>query len=387
MAHQNKNTFASIVTPPGLGGISVITLHGPAVDKIINTIFVPSVKKNRDGGDLRLGHIVCREESIDEVLLCRRSGRYEINIHGGPVVARKVLEVLSDAGAEIRMATPPCIFKPSHPHWNNPTVGTEMLAMLPEARGPAAVKLLSCQWSAGLSSLARNTLETCEKNKKESAENLRRAARRSTQATSLVRGPEIVIAGPPNTGKSTLANSLTGKEACIVTDIAGTTRDWVRETALVGDVEVWITDTAGIWDPDSHVDTEAVRRAAEKISQADLVILLKSVDSPDDIEKRIPPVKYLRVASKCDLGRPEGQFDVFISVAKPEGLRSLSDAILRSLNIADFNLEQPAAFTDRQVRLLEQAAECLDGDDSEKARTLLKNLLGNEDLSFPVFIE
>lgn len=368
-------TIVSIVTPSGLGGISVISLVGLKADEIIRKVFVPAasadqiVQKNHT---LRLGHLRDTDGYIDEILLCRRDGRYEINIHGGPVVARRALETLAEAGAAVT-SSETTIFNPSHPIWNNPAIGSEMLEAIPQTRSPAAISMISHQWSEGLSGLARNMLEICQRGHIVIREPLQDAARRLDLMKLLMRGPEIVIAGKPNVGKSSLVNELTGGDRCIVTDIAGTTRDWIREFALIGDIGVWITDTAGLWDPEGHIDIEAVRRASEKIEEADLVVLLNSTDSKGEIEDRLPPREYLTVASKTDKGMPDGNYDLAISVSKKTGLQELRDAILERLGLTNLDLNTAAAFTARQSQLLHQCGE--EFNNPQRAEQILSELL------------
>ena len=91
---------------------------------------------------------------------------------------------------------------------------------------------------------------------------LRRAAGRLALIRRLLEPAEVVLAGPPNVGKSTLANALIGRQVSLVHDQAGTTRDWVRHLAVLCGVPVHVTDTAGLWDAPAGVDAQAVGRAA-----------------------------------------------------------------------------------------------------------------------------
>lgn len=102
-------------------------------------------------------------------------------------------------------------------------------------------------------------------------DDLLRAAR---QGQRLRDGLHAVIIGPPNAGKSSLLNALAGAERAIVTDIAGTTRDLLREQIMVDGVELTLVDTAGLRHTDDRVEAEGVRRARAEIDKADLVLIV-----------------------------------------------------------------------------------------------------------------
>ncbi|MHC4986687.1 MAG: GTPase, partial [Planctomycetota bacterium] len=232
------------------------------------------------------------------------------------------------------------------------------------------VAAISQQWSAGLSELA------CDPNA--TADAFRSAAGRFDVMRKLLSPPEVVLVGPPNVGKSTLANALVGRATSIVHETPGTTRDWVREQALLEGVPIWLTDTAGLFEfpDDPHgIDTEAVRRARSRAEQADLVLLLSAGDEPTDTPDWLHAKNILRVAAKCDLATPTGEFDVAVSAETGEGLDKLSRAILVALDLADINPAAPAAFTQLQADLLVAAAGALDAGDTSEARQQLQALL------------
>lgn len=102
------------------------------------------------------------------------------------------------------------------------------------------------------------------------------------QGTLLRDGIQIVIAGKPNAGKSSLLNCLSGNESAIVTDIPGTTRDVLRERILIDGIPLHIIDTAGLRESDDVVEQEGVRRAIEEIKKADRILLV--VDSEQEPE-------------------------------------------------------------------------------------------------------
>ena len=359
----------------------MLALRGPAVNTILAEAFRPCRDDQRlADGSLQLGQVVDGPRVIDQAIVARRGDLAEINIHGGPAAATAVLHRLGGLGAVIVPAgsgETPC-FGQAHPAWHNPAIGEEMLDALPHAASPRVAAALTQQWSAGLSELAHRVLCSVSDS---SATELRTAATRRATMQRLLCPTEVVLAGPPNAGKSTLANALLGRPASIVHGRAGTTRDWVREQALLRGLPIWLTDTAGLWETPDAIDAEAVRRTRQRIAAADLVLLLEAGQMkalPDWLNEvcRQGKPRVLRVATKIDIAPAPPNADTAVSVLTEQGLDRLLLRILEALGLGDFDATSPAAFTDRQATLLNKAADALDADQIEQARMHLRKLLG-----------
>ncbi len=396
--------IARLQTPPGRGGIAVIALTGADCEAVLGRVFRPMKSHAAPPSEstphdaIQLGKVIDADgEAIDEAVVARSwSGAIEINIHGGPVVARAVMRRLAEAGATVAEAQPAATesFQLAHPRWNNPAIGEEMLAALPAAESQLVLAVITQQWSVGLSQLARSDAP--------SADALRAAAGRLERTARLLDPPEVVLVGPPNVGKSALANELVGRAVSIVHDTAGTTRDWVRAMALFDGVPVWLTDTAGLFDPpaeaDTHdIDAQSVARARNRAERADLVLLL-SAGEPTPAPDWLHAKRLLRVAAKCDLinrdrphfwtspsartGQecPQNGVCPYFSVSSTtgEGLDELRAAVLSALDLADIDPAVPAAFTERQADLLNLAADATDADKLDFAERQLEVLLRGE---------
>lgn len=306
-------------------------------------------------GTLRLGDLVSNGEPVDEALLWLGESAAELHIHGGPAVVSEARELLRRHGVRIVSPsdTPPSL-PAAHPRWNNPAIGAELHTALPAAATATVAAALSHQWSAGISELAdRSDVSPAE---------LRSAADGLAVMQRLLCPAEVVLVGPPNAGKSTLANALIGRDVSIVHDTPGTTRDWVREQANLRGLPVWLTDTAGLWNAPDDLDAQAVARARHRAADADLVVLAEA-DQPltprstGNLPDWLTGTAVLRVASKTDVHPPADPAAVPVSAATGDGLNTLSAAILDALGLGDFEPTVPRAFTRRQADILRRGAD------------------------------
>jgi tRNA modification GTPase len=144
-------------------------------------------------------------------------------------------------------------------------------------------------------------------------------------------GLTVVLAGPPNAGKSTLLNALARREVAIVSPIAGTTRDAIEVHCDLGGLPVVIVDTAGLRDSADAIEREGVARARARAGNADLVLWLV----PPEGEGGEPPQarRLLTVATKADLNRARGDADLAVSAATGEGLPELISRLEREAEV------------------------------------------------------
>ena len=144
-------------------------------------------------------------------------------------------------------------------------------------------------------------------------------------------GVDVVIAGEPNVGKSSLLNALVGENRAIVTDVAGTTRDTVTARAEVGGVMLNLTDTAGLRDSDDLVESIGVERALKAIEGADVVVYVLDGTKNTTPEDIVTSGKVIYVYNKCDKDgfsvKTEGDNVFKVSAMKGIGIDSLASAI------------------------------------------------------------
>lgn len=225
------------------------------------------------------------------------------------------------------------------------------------------------------------------------------------QGQRLTDGLYVVIAGPPNAGKSSLMNALAGNDRAIVTPVPGTTRDVLRESLLIEGVPVTLVDTAGLRDSPDVVEAEGIRRAKVEFERADLALLLIGADQAPDFDalaQSIPAgIPLLKIRSKTDLpNRTPVSVDLEISCSTGIGLSELKARILANTELSDGSggsFSARARHTDALVRVQQQLEHAmaqrefgleLSAEELRLAQRALSEITGdfsNEDLLGQIF--
>ena len=163
---------------------------------------------------------------------------------------------------------------------------------------------------------------------------------KAQQGQLLNKGVVIAIVGQPNVGKSSLLNLFTRNETAIVSDIAGTTRDIVKENIHIQGIPVTIIDTAGIHITEDKIEQEGIKRAKEILQQAD--IILQVIDSSRDVELQIENLQDLPfnrrkiiIYNKSDIGKVEKDLadnEVILSAKTQSGFEKLEEKVIHMLS-------------------------------------------------------
>ncbi|MBT8132220.1 MAG: tRNA uridine-5-carboxymethylaminomethyl(34) synthesis GTPase MnmE [Gammaproteobacteria bacterium] len=178
-------------------------------------------------------------------------------------------------------------------------------------------------------------------------------------------GLRIVIVGKPNAGKSSLLNLLSGQDAAIVTEVAGTTRDIIREQISIAGMTVELVDTAGLRNDPDRIEAEGIRRAKEALLSADAVLWVQDVtDSANDttnaeIPAGVPTITVRNKTDLCDpssLGPVDNVHTINFSATTGEGMQSLQRAIAAMAGFEDFG-EGALTARQRHVNAIEEAAQ------------------------------
>jgi len=382
-----EDTIAAIATPPGTGSIGIIRVSGPRSRDIASLIFRPSNKtEGFNSHRLYHGDIISPDTGrvIDEVLISfmMKPHSYtgedilEINCHGSTFILQSVLSLVIKAGA--RLAEPGEFTKRAFLNNRIDLSQAEAVAETIMAQTDRALDLAVSHLKGDLAGKIETVriaiidilaiLETSIDFSDEDVEvgNPPSAARdieaiigdltelASTYGEGKIYrdGINAVIAGRPNVGKSSLLNRLLGEKRAIVTAMPGTTRDFIEETIPIKGVPVRLTDTAGIREPQNIIEKEGVNLVWEKLSQADVVIVV--IDGSErltreDIEiiEKCKAKKFFLVINKADLPHvidkkelaslaPDVMPPIWISAKHGEGIPALKDAIHSlALNGAD----------------------------------------------------
>lgn len=358
---NNPDTIAAVATPPGRGGVGIIRISGTLVPElaanILGSLPAPRQASHRlfkaaDGSALDDGialYFPAPHSFTGEDVL-------ELQGHGGTVVLDMLLKRCVGLGA--RLARPGEFSERAFLNDKLDLAQAEAIADLidsgSEQAARSALRSLQGEFSESVNTLLTGLIELrvyveaaldfpdeeidfladteVTRRLEDIKQHLQTIFQKARQGSLLRDGMHLVIVGRPNAGKSSLLNALAGQETAIVTDIAGTTRDVLRERINLDGMPLHIVDTAGLRDSDDPVEKIGIERAWKEIERADLILLLVDDtrhDEPEnaDILTRLPPhLPRITVHNKIDLsGKQPGKQGehIYISAKHAQGIEAL----------------------------------------------------------------
>jgi len=385
--------FAAVITGKGTSAIATIQLFGENADAALKKIFVPKTRKTApfQPGQILLGTITDGSRAIDHVTIgCETPNTFAINCHGNPIIIADIMKLLQKNGVKLLTAQQ-LLTKTLTAQKRFNTIEIEAKIAQLNAKTIEGTKILENQIDIGLSKKVQNWLNNIKSiTLDEIKADVRQILNTSQAAKLIIYGCTVAIVGPPNTGKSTLLNCLAGRQKAIVTDIKGTTRDWVSAQCKISPLSLTLIDTAGLDEeleatPKNIVEKKSQQKSAEFLDQADLLLLvLDNSQGKDQLNeslfKKTAGKKILTVLNKSDL--PVG-FDpaqlpnalkntVLISAKLETGIENLLNKIRQICGAADFEFNSAVCFTARQEKLLKQL---LDAKSKRKTLSIITELL------------
>ncbi len=383
------NARACLTTAKGTAAIASILIEGPDAPAILAKIFKSATAKKPDfkPGDVRVGHITDNNQIVDHVVVaCNAPDSFEICCHGNPLIVEAIMRLLATGGAQLVTAEEIVTEKFAAESEN--AIAAESKLQQLKAATVEGVRIIAHQANAGLAQTARNWLSDLDSlNLEQIARECQEILTRSQTAKLIIDGCKAVIAGPPNSGKSTLLNCLAGRQKAIVTDIAGTTRDWVSAACRIGPLVVEFIDTAGLdvtLTPTDSIDRQAQKKTSELLSDCDLILFVIDASKPQPIQPIQTDKPLIAVLNKSDLptaiSDKNTTFDatnmVPISAKTGNGIDELTDRIQTVLGVSNFDPTLPVCFTQRQELLLERLAA---PNRTEQPEKLMMELLFGSD--------
>ena len=380
---EREDTIIALATPQGVGAIAVIRISGKDAIRVCNEVFFGKNLEEQPSHTIHLGTIRNGEKIIDEVLVSlfigprsfTKENVVEISTHGSSYIVNQVLKLFVRNG--IRLAKPGEFTQRAFLNGQFDLAQAEAVADLihsdSESSHQAALNQMRGGFSSEIQELRNKLIHFASMIELEldfseedvefvSREGLRQLVERILRLVEelilsfdlgnvIKNGVPTVIAGKPNAGKSTLLNALLNEEKAIVSDIAGTTRDFIEDELSLGGVIFRFIDTAGLRETTDTIEAIGVSRTQEKMRTASLILYLFDLSDTDLVEVHRDlnklenlGVPYLKVGNKLDTAKGnivkelQAKYPdmLFISAGNKENLELLKVRILELVNLDKF---------------------------------------------------
>ncbi len=362
------NTIAAVMTGKGTGAISTIQIHGGKAESVIEKIFRPAGNKKAafKASSIVVGTIYDGDEIIDQVTIgCEGEKNFAVNCHGNPLIVADISRLL--VAHKVKIVSAERLLQTIYKEQSLSTIEIEAKTAQSRAKTIAGTKIILNQIRGGLNEKAESWKITATEQIQAEAKQILADSR---LAKLFIDGVQIVITGPANSGKSTLLNYLAGRQKSIVTDIAGTTVDYVTAECKIGELFCELVDTAGL---DKNVETKnakTIEKAAHQksfqiLKKADLVLLVLdrsgNIEQLDEkIVEKLSDKKVLTVLNKADLPVKLNLFKlpkrlrncITISAKTGEGIENLTSRISQMLGASELDLQSTVCFTNRQEKII-----------------------------------
>lgn len=382
-AMNNENdTIIALATPPGVGAIAVIRLSGPSAIDRIDQVFHGKNLADQDSHTLHFGTLRQEGKIIDEVLVSifkaprsyTKENVVEISCHGSPYIVKEIIKVMLSVG--VRLAKPGEFTQRAFLNGQLDLAQAEAVADLINSDSAASHEAAMNQMRGGFSAQVKQLREELihfasmiELELDFGEEDVEFADRAALEklindllkvikalvssfdlGNVIKNGVPTVIAGKPNAGKSTLLNALLNEEKAIVSDIAGTTRDFIEDEINIGGVTFRFIDTAGLRETTDKIEAIGVERTQEQMKKASLIIYMIDLarDTVVELHRDINKLEnlgipFIVVGNKIDQAQEDLKAQVeringsvLISADQKQNLEALKERVLEIVHLDNF---------------------------------------------------
>ena len=407
-----NDTICAISTSQGVGAIAIIRISGEEAISIVNSIFKGSDLSKVNSHTINYGHILDKDEIIDEVLVSvmkapktfTKEDIVEINTHGGIAPTNRVLELLLEKGC--RLAEPGEFTKRAFINGRIDLLEAEAIMDMIEAKTETQRKMATNQIEGKTSTLINElrddmiqiisninvnidypeyddvdiiTNDILIPKINNLKEKIKKILKESENGKIIKNGINTSIIGKPNVGKSSLLNSLLQEDKAIVTNIAGTTRDIVEGQISINGILLNMIDTAGIRETEDIIEAKGVEKSLKIMEESDLILFMLNNNEEItkeslDLMKKISNKKYLILINKMDLEKKldikelniEKDKIIELSIINNQGIDELKEKIQKLFNLNELETKDPTYLSNaRSISILKRCFKRI--EDIEKS--------------------
>lgn len=372
-----------VLTGPGPAAIAVLRLLGPAAEVFLRRHVRPAgpassatAASPRPGALYRGELLDDTGEAIDDILVSIHAGPPDwdirLHLHGNPWLVNRAGALATACGLPGPAETPGGLWAATD------AIEADVLGLL-----PGALTLRGARWLASQRERLREELCALADSRtpvEQARERIRQLIARTAIWDAFCRPLRAVLTGPPNAGKSTLVNALTGRQVSLVAPTAGVTRDWVESPGEIDGFPILWIDTAGLADSNSPLDAAGMASALQAIARSDFAVVVLDATAEAAATRRAYlenvklPDKRLVVLNKCDaagtvereaalreLAERVSAPALAVSAVTGEGLEALCASVRGGALPRDQEIEAPAAVPGRTLATLRRALKLRPG--------------------------